>query len=81
MLGPTYPKFSVDPPFAKPAEVIIRVHEDAVPGEYVIAVDTSNVPDEQNDVWLSQYRVNYKSAAASPIRIRPHWRINIEVVG
>ena len=79
-MGPTYPKFSVNPPYAKPVEVEITVHGQAVPGEYVIGIDTSRVSDEQHDEWLITYKTTYNDAAGGMLNInRPHWRINIAV--
>ena len=80
LMGPTYPKFSVNPAYAKPVEVEITVHENAIPGEYVIGIDTITVSDKQHDLWLNEYKVTYNDAAGGMLSInRPHWRINIVV--
>lgn len=80
LLGPTYPKFSINPPFARPVEVEITVKENAVPGEYVLGIETMNVSDEQHDEWLLKYKALYNDAAAGFATInRPHWRLNITV--
>ncbi|MFH1239820.1 MAG: hypothetical protein V1672_01260 [Candidatus Diapherotrites archaeon] len=80
LMGPTFPKYSVNPPFARVQEVEIKVHENAVPGEYVIAIDTGGVSDEQHDAWLEEYKIKYNDAAGAPLVINiPHWSMHIIV--
>ena len=80
ILGPTYPKFSVDPPFAKPVRVKVEVMESAQPGTYVIAIDTTAPSQETNDKWFLKYKSAYNPASAGPIALqRPHWRLIVNV--
>ncbi len=77
ILEHNFPVYNVDG--TRKIKVTITVAEDTPPGNYVIGLDTGEVPEEYEQIWLKDYLNLYTSGGMTKID-RPYYQVFIEVV-
>jgi len=78
VLYPNFPKYHVNG--TKKVKVTISVSENTPPGNYVIGLDTSEVPYEDEQRWLREFLNLYTSGGMTKID-RPYFQAFVEVIG
>lgn len=76
ILEPNFPVYSRNG--TRRVDVEVRVSEDTPEGNYVVAFDTVNVPEEQQEEWLMEYKNLYISGGMTKID-RPYYQAFITV--
>lgn len=77
VLYPNYPKYNING--TKKVRVTISASPETPPGNYVIGLDTAEVPDEYEQRWLREYLNLYTSGGLTKID-RPYFQAFVEVI-
>lgn len=78
LLPPTFPSFERG--WSRKIRFNLKVHEDTPEGNYVLAIDLGNPPEEKAKEWLEKYDVQYTNIGASFFQINPpHFQLLINV--
>lgn len=78
VLEPNFPIYNLNG--TRKIKVSITAKEDTPEGNYVVALDTSDVPEEYEQEWLMEYLNLYTSGGMTKID-RPYYQAFIHVVG
>ncbi|VVB65471.1 Uncharacterised protein [Candidatus Gugararchaeum adminiculabundum] len=77
LLDPAFPQFGEN--WAQKVIVDVKVKEGTPKGVYVIGINPSAPPAEQNDAWATQYTTAYTTAGAATSLDRPFYQIAVDV--
>lgn len=77
ILEPNYPIYNING--TRKIKLTITVSNETPPGNYVVALDTGEVPDEYEQKWLKDYLTLYTSGSMTKID-RPYYQAFIQVV-
>ncbi len=78
ILEPNFPIYNVNG--TRKIRITVTVSEDTPPGNYVVTLDTGNVPEEHEQKWLKEYLNLYTSGGMTKID-RPYYQAFIQIKG